>query len=353
MVADTMQVDTPSLTDGAFVVRVVKIAVPCTGCRRHTKIRVNGEPGHYGCIARRGGRPVPDEPDREPAPEEQSMFGLLQESIAAARKRPVLRVSADARASEPWGLITETLRGEHRFRITDTGGHDVKVLDRNGSYPAAMGSVPVAVGLLEHTGPIDYSTAHAGIYQIPRFGWPAGLPHPLGEIADDPGELWWVATPHLRLCIRLAAHKRSPAPRIVDSFAAASATTLFKRFSDGVFESRAASRHDPDAYAEIKRKSSIAIRALWPKASKSPFWRPDWSVSVRAEAAVRHWVRADQAIAAGARLVKLGSVDEAAFLIPPRARATWVPEPYVIGDGIGYVKVKSTMTADQWKRARR
>ena len=77
---------------------------------------------------------------------------------------------------------------------------------------------------------------------------------------------------------------------------------------------------------------------------------PDWSVSVRGEAAVRHWVRADQAVTAGAELIRLGNVDEVAFLIPKRARSSWVPEPYVEGTGFGYVKLKGTALAAEWNR---
>jgi hypothetical protein len=243
------------------------------------------------------------------------------------------------------------MRGEHRYRVDAPAGRTVKTLDRNGSYVSAMGNVPVAAGPLRRTGGIVYASGHAGIYQIPRFEWSG--PHPLGEIAEQDTELWWVATPHLRLCMRLAAHNRIVAPRIVDSWTGNAVTNLFKEFSARVSELRELARPDEDMYGEIKRKSSIAIRALWPKGSRSPFWRPDWSVSVRGEASVRHWVRADQAITAGAELVRLGAVDEVAFLIPPKARRTWIPEPYAEGTGFGYVKVKGTALAAEWNRPRR
>jgi hypothetical protein len=355
MEARTAQADTPTIANGAQLVTIARVAVPCPCGRHDTKVRVGGQPGHFGCLARRSAAPqsAPDESERDAAPEEVSMFQLLQDSIGSSRKHPVRRVSADARALEPWPFITETMRGEHRWRVDLPAGRSAKIFDRRGSYPAAMGNVPVAAPLLRHTGPIGYSTGHAGIYQIPRFEWANG-PHPLGEIADQDSELWWISTPHFRLCMRLAAHKRLPeAPRIVDSYTAASVTNLFAQFSADVFALRKAAEGDPESYAEVKRKSSIAIRGLWPKTARSPFWRPDWSISVRAEAAVRHWVRADQAVTAGAELVKLGSVDEVAFLIPPRARSTWVPEPFKIGQGVGYVDAKGTQTATQWNRPRR
>lgn len=280
------------------------------------------------------------------------MFRLLQDSITASRKRPVLRIAKEQREIEPWALIVETMRGEHRYRIDAPAGRTVLSMDRNGSYPSAMANVPVSAGPLNRMGSIGYSTGHAGIYQIPRFDWPRG-PHPLGEIAEQDSDLWWISTPHLRLCMKLAAHKRIEPPRITDSWTGSSVTNLFQQFSKDVSELREQARADADLYGEIKRKSSIAIRGLWPKGSRSPFWRPDWSISVRAEASVRHWVRADQAMEGGADLVRLGNVDEVAFLIPPRARRTWIPEPYAEGTGFGYVKVKGTALAAEWNRARR
>lgn len=347
------QVSSPCISDGGFGagVTVADTAVRCLGCQELTKVRVHGRPGHWGCLSRL--TPVTEpEPERESTPDEISMFRLLQESITASRKRPVLRIARAERETEPWALIIESMRGEHRYRIDAPAGRTVKILDRNGSYPAAMANVPVAAGPLRRTGGIGYATGHAGIYEIPRFAWSAG-PHPLGEIADQNTDTWTVSTPHLRLCMRLAAHGRIPAPVIVDSWTGAAVTNLFKAFSAHVSELRELARPDEDAYGEVKRKSSIAIRALWPKGSRSPFWRPDWSVSVRAEASVRHWVRADQAVTAGADLVRLGNVDEVAFLTPKHARSTWIPEPYAEGNGFGYVKAKGTQVAAEWNRPRR
>lgn len=334
-------------------VTIAKDRQPCgDGCGIMTRVRVNGQPGWFTHLANTR-RPVPEpEPEVEATPDEVSMFRLLQESITESRKHPIMRIGRDQRESEPWTQITETMRGEHRYRIDIPDGRNAMILDRNGSYPSAMGNVPVAAGQLRRTGGLNLlSTAHAGIYCITRFEW-AG-PHPLGEIAEQDSETWWISTPHLRLICRLAAHNRITLPRIVDSWTGTAVTNLFKRFSADVSELRERARADRDAYGEVKRKSSIAIRALWPKGSRSPFWRPDWSVSVRAEAAVRHWVRADQAISEGAELVKLGSVDEVAFLTPKRARKGWIPAPYVEGTAFGQVKVKSTVGATEWNRPAR
>jgi hypothetical protein len=110
---------------------------------------------------------------------------------------------------------------------------------------------------------------------------------------------------------------------------------------------------DPEAYLHVKRTTSQALRLLWPKGAASPFWRPDWSISVRAEASVRHWIRAWEATRMGANLVRLGSVDEAAFLAPLGSGATWVPRPYELGDGFGKVKRKDAVPVAEWTERRR
>jgi hypothetical protein len=312
------QVRSLQISDGGAApgVTISDTAVPCRGCKQRTKIRVDRVPGHWGCLSRLA--PVTEpQPERDASPDEKSMFRLLQDSISASRKRPVLRISTADRDLEPWALITEPMRGEHRYRLDAPAGRTVKAFDRNGSYPSAMANVPTSAGPLRRTGSVGYASGHAGIYLIPRFEWTG--PHPLGEIAEQDSDLWWISTPHLRLCMSLAARKRITPPRIVDSWTGNSVTNLFKEFSARVSELRELARPNEDAYGEIKRKSSIAIRALWPKGARSPFWRPDWSVSVRAEASVRHWVRADQAIEGGAELVRLGNVDEVAFLVPPKS----------------------------------
>lgn len=357
MTSPEVQRDTPPIAhDLKTGVSVVRNYRPCGGCGGDTLVRVNGQPGHYGHLTPRSAAvSAPAGPDpaaeREPDAVEVSMFALLQESIAASKKRPVLRVATVHRNTAPWSLMSETMRGEHRWRHAESVAGTVRIFDRNGSYPSAMANVPVSARELARTGAIGYNTGHAGIYQLPSFDWEGG-PHPLGEIGEQAGPAWWVTTPHLRLCMKLAATGRIPAFPILDSYTGPAVTNLFRQFSSDVSELREQTR-GTDGYDEVKRKSSIAIRSLWPKAARSPFWRPDWSLSTRAEAAVRHWVRADQAAAGGATIVKLGSVDEVAFVQPKNARQDWAPEPYKLGAGFGYVKVKATMPAAEWNRGAR
>ncbi|MFJ3222231.1 hypothetical protein ACIPJS_02520 [Streptomyces sp. NPDC086783] len=128
------------------------------------------------------------------------------------------------------------------------------LIDRNGSFPSACSAVPLAPDKLLHTGPLDaFDRSQAGIYQIsvPEWTYP-GMPHPLGrQVGGEP-------------------------------------------------------------YTNYKTRLSIALRLLWPKRpeSRSPFWRPDWRMSMVAEASVRHWTVAFKAVQTGRHaLIALRNVD--------------------------------------------
>ncbi|MFE2214499.1 hypothetical protein ACFW93_21460, partial [Streptomyces canus] len=60
-----------------------------------------------------------------------------------------------------------------------------------------------------------------------------------------------------------------------------------------------------DPYKAYKTRLSIALRLLWPKRAeqRSPFWRPDWRMSMVAEASVRHWSVAFRAVQEGHQLL--------------------------------------------------
>lgn len=288
----------------------------------------------------------------------RSGFQMLKASVDASRMHPIPLIHKDDRCNEPWSLIHEGMTGEHSWsrEVPARTSTEVLVLDRNGSYPSAMGSVPVAANLLTHTGPLDeLPPKTAGIFLVVIPNWDdARIGHPLGKIADTDAGQEWITTPHLKLLDRLAADGRIPAPVIRDSWTGRGTTGLFTAFSKEVQEQRLSAKDAiadgiegaEDRYAEVKRSSSVAIRCLWPKSARSPFWRPDWSVSVRAEAAVRHWIRADQATQHGSAVIKLGAVDEVA-LIPP-THTDGLPTPYVLGDRYGQVKIKERLSYGEW-----
>ena len=331
----------------------------CSVCGRLTPITDPGQTTHPTCSADAaapcddgtgagegevGTSPDPESVDdqTETTPERSSGFAMLQASINRSRMKPVQRVPGGRRADAPWSLITEDMTGEHKWTTTTSlidPDAPVLVLDRRGSYPSAMGSAPIVANLPSHTGEMSkLPPKTAGVFLIPRFTWnEEGIGHPLGRLAEREGP-WWVTTPHLLALQRLATAGRVPAPEILDSWTGRRTDGLFTAFSREVQAARlsALAAGDEERYAEVKTMTSTAIRCLWPKVTKSPFWRPDWSVSIRAEAAVRHWVRADQAREAGATLLKLGSTDEVALARPESGGIV----PYTIGRQYGQVGVK-------------
>ena len=298
------------------------------------------------------------------APEDEAVsretvtaLAFLKQSIMTSRMHPVLFIKAEHREQEPWSLVTEQMTGEHRWVhpiAADLHGISVVVLDRNGSYPSAMSSVVVVANLMHRTGPMPRrgradGKPQAGLFQILTPVWDPmeqGIGHPLGRIADRGQETVWVTTPHMALLERLADEGAIPLPPILDSWTGRGTGGLFTRFSAFVRDERKRTMGTAE-YAEVKERTSIAVRSLWPKGSRSPFWRPDWSVSVRAEAAVRHWVRAREATQAGAVLLRLGAVDEAVFV------GSSVPAPYREdtdrSGGYGLVKRKAvTLDGEDW-----
>ncbi|MFF2601324.1 DnaB-like helicase C-terminal domain-containing protein [Streptomyces californicus] len=314
--------------------------------------------------------PEPEEavelkPGDEHEPKDTVFPGLsiLRESISRSKMHPLPAVRADQRENMPWTLFREFMDGEPRWvhpeveRVRNGAGkRDTLIvpdsftpgalctIDRNGSYPSACSAVPLAPNKLLHTGALPERTRdQAGIFYIDVPSWAhTQMPHPLGRLADraDAHGRVWAVTPHIQLIERLikAGHITEPL-RIHDSWTGRANESLFQHFYK---EARRARTELVDAggapYDQYKRRLSIALRLLWPKGDmvKSPFWRPDWRMSVVAEASVRHWVTAWKAVQAGHTLIALRNVDEAVFHTPDGT----APDTYKIGTGFGEVKVK-------------
>ncbi|MGW1507090.1 hypothetical protein ACWCQW_53460 [Streptomyces mirabilis] len=137
-------------------------------------------------------------------------------------------------------------------------------------------------------------------------------------------------------------HKHSPLERlhrdghlttpvtIHDSWTGKANESLFKPFYTAAREARTELiQAGGEPYKNYKTRLSIALRLRWPKrpSQRSPFWRPDWRMSMVAEASVRHWLNAFKAVQEGHTLVALRNVDAANFWTPPGT--------YQIGTGFG------------------
>ncbi|MFF1605190.1 DnaB-like helicase C-terminal domain-containing protein [Streptomyces mirabilis] len=313
---------------------------------------------------------VPGDEEDEPETAVFPALRILKDSVTRSKMHPVPVIRLEDREDGPWPLISEDMDGEPRWvhpdvtstRINHTRENGKRVrrdqfdvpasfgdgvlclIDRNGSFPSACSAVPLAPNKLLHTGPLDaFDKTKAGIYQIdiPEWDYP-GMPHPLGRLTDRPDDQGrvWVTTPHIKQLERLYrdGHLTTPVT-IHDSWTGKANESLFKPFYAAAREARTQLvQAGGEPYKNYKTRLSIALRLLWPKrpSQRSPFWRPDWRMSMVAEASVRHWLNAFKAVQEGHTLIALRNVDAAIFWTPPGTP----PATYRIGTGFGEVKAK-------------
>ncbi|MFF1516020.1 type II toxin-antitoxin system prevent-host-death family antitoxin [Streptomyces sp. NPDC058305] len=312
---------------------------------------------------------VPGDEQDEPEGAIFPALKILKESVGRSKMHPIPVIRAEDRESGPWPLVSEDMDGEPGWvhpDVTSTrvaherNGKRVRrdqldvpasfgaglmcLIDRNGSFPSACSAVPLAPNKLLHTGPLDvFDKSQAGIYQIsvPAWDYP-GMPHPLGRLAERPDEQGrvWVTTPHIKMLERLHRDGHLTDPVVIhDSWTGKANESLFKPFYQATKEARAELiLAGGEPYKKYKTRLSIALRLLWPKRpeSRSPFWRPDWRMSMVAEASVRHWFSAFKAVQAGHTLIALRNVDAALFWVPDET----APDTYRVGTGFGEVKAK-------------
>lgn len=315
---------------------------------------------------------APEDETEHPETQKWPAIRELVAGIEKSRMKPLPRVPKAERENKPWSLITEQMDGHFRSRSwageLPEGTEHVILLDRNGSYMSACSSVPVAPNKLTRTGALEITDRknRAGIVCILNFEWTrTDIPHPLGRTVENvaPGEPVWITTSHLEFLDQWAAKGLMPVVKVVDSFTGIRNTSLFEPYYKWTKTVREAT--SGDERVEAKRAMSRALRSLHPRKARSPFWRPDWHKAVLAQAAIRHWIKAFQAVEQGAALLQIGVVDEVAFAVPPGEDPTlWVPPGYRMGAGYGEVKhkellvqgerVMSPVTVEQWQaRGRR
>jgi hypothetical protein len=226
--------------------------------------------------------------------------------------------------------------------------------DRSQSFTAAASSVPLAANVLTDSGALDRNprelgaidpqtgkpTGLAGVAEAIVPGWDhPGMPHPLGRRAADMiGQRAWIVTAALEHWWKLHNLGLISEPRVTASYTGRRTVGLLDPYSSAVRDARKEHTGDEAMTAAVKRSASIALRMLYPKAARSPWWRPDWRGGNVAEAMIRHWALAWKATQAGEILAGVGNVDVAAFVLPEGADpGTWVPAGYRLGRDPGTI----------------
>jgi hypothetical protein len=311
----------------------------------------------------------PDCDERETSDARWPGMTVMREAFRTSRMKPMPWIPPAGHPAAKPGMQTRDLPQWRAAEQTDIGafkwtrpglieefGPDrlVLVLDRNASYPSACSSVPLAPNVLR---PVTLegdpkAQGLAGIARVIVPEWPrADLPHPLGRNAI-PGEALVIPSGTLEELWVLHRQGLISEPQVTGAFMGRRNTSLLEPFYKAVRQARAEYAGDQAMTIAIKRSSSITVRLLYPISAKSPWWRPDWYGALVGQAMMRHWIRARQAVDAGAVLCGLDSTDEAAYLVPDGADPeTWAPEPYKVdksGRQFGAVKPKPvTVHPDQ------
>lgn len=300
-----------------------------------------------------------EEEELDDAPEAFPAIQHMKDGLKKSRMHPIPVVRKAERTTGPWPIATRQLSaGVHKWASVpaavagDLADGWVVTLDRNGSYPSACSNVPVAPNVLKHNEVLgELDRERAGMYLIETEPWTDDrIGSPLGYPVGDERTGWFTDS-HLELLDKVG-HPYT----ITESWTGNRNASLFEHFCDAVRDARAATWQDPERYVDVKRRSSIAIRLLYPQTARSPFWRPDWWVAIVAQANVRHWVKAWSAVDKHKEfLLSIGGTDEVTYWTDSEDPG-WVPAGYKITEPgtepkFGSVKIKGRVPYTEWVAA--
>lgn len=239
------------------------------------------------------------------------------------------------------------------------------VLDRSAAFLSAASSVLVAHGALDHTGPLDsFDDRRPGYYQVQVHPWyETAMPHPL--LHTHKRDMAWVTAPTVALLRDLEREGRWPDATILDSYTADGVRIDgWARFVNTIrAEAITVYGRDSEQYAEVKDRYSMAFQLMLGSADnggrrrwKCGAQRPDWTQTVRAQAAANlyRWADACRKVAPDAPPIALRNTDElvipsaALDVVTTAARPGGLPPLVIDPDGIklGSFKVKHL---DEWK----
>lgn len=396
----------PSCGPGA----VVEDELPCALCGNPTRVRARCGTARHGGDCRPGSddtRPADPTPPPAPAPAAEAsraaaprppgssrrsahaavrgdaQGAALEEFRAAlAEGRPLTFLAAlegpfeprrrvDGRMTRPFWRpelpgCTWAVHAVEAWGWTRPYAGPAVVLDRNAAFLSAASSVLVGHGALEHTGPMDeFDDRRPGYYEVPVHPWYESdtMPHPL--LHTHKRETAWLTAPTVALLRDLEREGRWPGVTILNSYTADGVRIdKWAQFVNAI-RAEALTRYgkDSEQYADVKDRYSMAFQLMLGSADdggrrrwKCGAQRPDWTQTVRAQAAATmyRWADACRKVAPDLPPVALQHTDE---LVIPAAALDAVTtaerpgglRPLVVDpDGIrlGSFKIKHI---DEWK----
>lgn len=247
-------------------------------------------------------------------------------------------------------------------------GLAVTVLDVNGAYLSAMGSVQIAHSHLVNTGALPHlpepRTVAPGYYKItvPHWAFDGTIVHPLGDSARLQTEtVMWIAAPTLVLLLELHEAGHLGWLEILDSWTA-EVVTEFRAWSDRLRSIRnecmdriemaqtdTYRQQETERYKAFKQGYSAAL-AMMVTGEKCLVRRPDWAHTIYAQHAASTWRKAWR-YTFSAPLVAMGATDEISVLSSDIGEVIMRPKPPfrydATGRQLGALKPKSvTFTGD-------
>ena len=307
----------------------------CEVCGERMDVLEDGQTHHPTCEP---------EPEPEQPAEGFNAYATMDGVLRSSKLHPLWFIPEADRDAGAWPEAVRaslTAQHGHRWKRPDLeafAGRVVLSLDRHQSYPGSCNGVAVAPGPLKHYGGVDLGNPKdeklAGICEVVVPDWDEALiGHPLGRDAVI-GQRLWVPSGQVEQLWKLHEAGQIARPYVTDSWLGRRTTSLFDDFQVAVRDARAAAS-TPEETSAVKLHSSVVIRKLHPRGSKSQWWRPDWHAAICAEAATRLWVVAWRAVQAGCDLAEMGNTDAVSWFMPEGETEKWAPPGYLLGDGPG------------------
>ena len=231
----------------------------------------------------------------------------------------------------------------------------VNAYDKNGQYLGACASLPVGLGVPEHCEGehVTFDKKLAGYWRA-RIAYtpPEGLPNPFAapiHPTDSEGVSWYLS-PALELAYQVGAEVTLLEAYVWRSSPRGILTPWYERLRDArasLLERAASAATDAIALATVKATYRHTIGRLnggWLRNSETPedLYRPDWRDAVMAQAAANLYRELLKVQRETGRVPFALDTDCAYFAASSADAIATCPAPFILGDGLRHVKVKTS-----------